>query len=430
MVRARRLSVLACLAVLLCLGAALDPYEEFGRILKWEKPADYPPPTLEGMDVATLSALLDSGNLQWYMPRPEPEDWEAVVGLKIHAPPEAVWDVITDYPALCEIMPLTYLECETEYRRGKVVKNNQKGQTTIVRFAYKYDIIDMVTEDPPYHHNVRTIEGLEDRELDTILVPVGNGSETLLFMRYHLDIEALGLTMKAMLMVAPMIEPPTAVGAANYHSRAYRNEAERRAGYEPAPQPAPLDTSGLDVDTLRLIQQRAGGLLRETPEGKIIDVVTWTFIKTPPGRVWEVLTDFEHYQDTFPGTEMRVEKREGDTVTVFQKGPSMSVLIFRLDGFDMPSRYILDPPRKITYRCFEGMYEGSHGSYRLVPLPGLDETLLFHQAGFNLERDQSLTARIFKSGAFPLENMLFMLGAQTSVEHVKEEAEERESAQN
>ena len=115
-------ATLLALAVF-CSGATLNPDEEFRLILTWKKPNPYPPEWLEGMDVATLDTLLESGNLQWYEPRPDPDLWEAVVGMKIHASPEKVWEVITDYPALCEIMPQTYLACETEYKKGNEVKN-------------------------------------------------------------------------------------------------------------------------------------------------------------------------------------------------------------------------------------------------------------------------------------------------------------------
>jgi len=415
------IAALAGLA-LLTLGTGLNPDEEFKLILTWQKPDPYPPPTLAGMQIETLSRLLDSGNLQWYMPRPEKDKWEAVVGLKVHAPPQAVWDVLTDYPALCRIMPDTYLACETEYRRGHEVKNNQKGQTTVIKFAYKYDIIDIVTEDPPYHHHVQTISGLDKRELDVVLVPVNNGAETLLFMRYYLNMAALGYSMQAVLAVMPMVEPPTAVGAANYHSRAYKNEAESRVGDKAPPEPRPLDFTGLDLPTLKIINDHGGGLIRETPQGKIIDAIAFSFIAAPPARVWDVLVDFDHYPEIFSGSECKVESRQGNQVTVLEKTSSFSVLIFSF-GYELHARYTLDPPYHLSYTAIDGTYQGSHGDFRIVPIEDGKQTLLFHRAGINLEKDNGLTAQIAKSGAFPLENMMDMMGAQSALAHVKLEAE-------
>jgi len=426
MARSKTIGIAALLALtLLLLGVGLNPDEEFRLILTWQKPAPYPPPLLAGMEVKTLNRLLDSGNLQWYEPRPEPDKWEAVVGLKVHAPAQVVWEVITDYPALCRIMPETYLACETEYRKGNEVKNNQKGQTTVLKFAYKYDIIDIVTESPPYDHHVLTISGLEKRELTVKLIPI-NDNETLLFMRYYLNMAALGYSMQAVLAVLPMIEPPTAVGAANYHSRAYKNEAEQRVGYKPPREPKPLETiSGFDLRTLGIIDEHGGGLIRETPEGKIIDALAFTIINAPPERVWEVITDFDHYEQIFPGSASKVESREGNQVTLYQTTASLNVLIFSF-GYELHARYTLDPPHHLSYVAIDGLYEGSHGDFQIQPLENGKKTLLFNRGGLNLEKDQGLTARIIKSGAFPLENMLDMMGAQAALARIKYTAEQGE----
>jgi carbon monoxide dehydrogenase subunit G len=381
---------------------------------------------LEGMDVETLAALVACGNLQWYEPRPEQDKFESVVGLKVNAPPEKVWEVITDYPALCKIMPETYLACETEYRDGNTVKNNQKGQTTVIKFEYKYDIIDIVHEDPPYHLHVNTIAGLEKRELDMIIIPREGGRSSLFFMRYYLNLAALGMSMQAVLAVMPMTEPPTSVGANNYHSRAYKNEAEARVGYVPPPEPKPLtDIKDLDLATLRLIDDKGGGLIRETPKGKTIDALAWTFIDASPGRVWEVLVDFENYEKTFPGATAKILAKDENTVVLDHSIAKFSVLIFSFD-YRIKATYHLDPPHHLFYEASEGTYQGSHGDFMIRPLEGGKKTLLFHRAGVNLERDQSFTARFARSGAFPLENMLNMMGAQAALAHVKMEPEKME----
>jgi hypothetical protein len=88
-------ALLAC-AVLLT-GLKGDPLEEAEAMWTWTEPAVYPQPIPGDMDIDTLSVLLDSGNLQWYMPRPEQGEWDAIAGMKIHAPPELVWKTLTAY---------------------------------------------------------------------------------------------------------------------------------------------------------------------------------------------------------------------------------------------------------------------------------------------------------------------------------------------
>ena len=124
------------------------------------------------MEIETLSLLLDGGNLQWYQPRPVKDKWAGVTAMKIHAPPEVVWDVITDYEKQCEMMPETFLKCETEYRKGNEVKNNYQCRTSVLKFGYNFDMIDIVKEDPPYKMDINTIEGgLKYRELNILMVP-------------------------------------------------------------------------------------------------------------------------------------------------------------------------------------------------------------------------------------------------------------------
>jgi carbon monoxide dehydrogenase subunit G len=416
------------LSGVLFLGAIPDPDEEFSLILTWEEPKNYPRPMLEGLDLDTLSILLDSGNLQWYEPRPVKDRWEAVVGMKVHAPPDVVWEVVTDHELQCEIMPKTFMECKTESREGNKVKTRHKIQTSVIMYSYEIDMIEEIIEDPPYHMHINTVEGgLKGRELDIVLVPIEKNAHTLLFMRYHAYMANMGVAMRAILAVLPMLEPPTAVGAANYHTRAYKNAAEKRAGYVALREPGPLEIENLDLDTLRLIDKGNGGLIRETPEGKIIDVLTWDFIDAPPERVFEVTVDFEHYDEIFPGGSMEVESWEGNEVVVRQKSLAFKVFIFSLGGFELHSRYVLEPPYRLTYTTIDGTYEGSHGEFRIMPLENGNKSLAFAVGGVNIDRDDGLFARMTQSGAFPLENMLNMVGTQTTLAHIRVEAERREA---
>ena len=322
-------SLLLIVASVLLLGADVDPNEEFRLMLAWHKPAVHPLPLLKGMDVKTLSLLLDAGNLMWYEPRPEPDRWEAVVGVKIHASPEVVWKVVTDYELQCKIMPESFAECKTRYRRGAEVKNDYKMVTSVFMYSFSLKVVDLVIEEPPNRLRIKTVDGdVIGREIEILLVPADDRRATLLFMRCYPQLASIGVTMRLALEALPMAEPATGVGACNYQARAYRNEAERRVGYKPSPQPGPLTFSGLDLATLRLIDEGNGGLIRETPPGKIIDALTYSFINAPPGRVWKVITDFDHYQNIF-SAPCQVESRLANQVTVRQETASFSVMGLR-----------------------------------------------------------------------------------------------------
>ncbi len=425
-----RVRAVSIIIAIVFLGAApegeFDPDKAFRMIMTWKKPDPYPPPMLQGMDIPTLSTLLDAGNLQWYESRPEKDIWDGVVGMKVHAPPEVVWDIMIDYELQCEIMPDTFDHCETEYRKEGEAKNNYKIHTSVIMYSYKMDMVDMVKEDPPYHMHIKTVEGgLIGRELNILLVPVNNNEHTLLFIRYYATLKTVGTAIRLAVSIIPQVEPPTIVSAANYHARAYRNEAEKRVGYEASRKPPQLKIENLDIETLLLIDSMNGGLIRETPEGKVIDALTYTFINAPHGRVWEVATDFERYEETFPGSECEVELIDGNTVVLLQETHAFSLLIFEF-GYELHSQYILEPPYHLTYTTIDGTYEGSHGDLRLMPIENGTKTLAFAIGGVNTEKDAGLVSRIARSGAFPIQNMINMLGAQSTLAHIKLEAERRE----
>lgn len=412
----------------LTLAAEIDPDAELGLIFHWQKPKVYPPPMLAGMKIDTLNTMLESGNLQWYEPRPVEDAWDAVVGLKVHAPAEAVWKVATDYELQCKLMPDTFVSCKTQSRAQNRVTNIYQVKTSVVMFSYNFKMVDVVVEKPLQSIHIETVEGgLKGRAIDFLLVPVDNGAHTLVFMRYYGSMKSLGTSMRLALEALPTVEPTTTVGAANYHLRAYKNEAERRVGYKAPPKPRELVIENLDLQTLRLINQGNGGLIRETPRGKLIDVLTYTVINTPPQRVWEVATDFEHYEEIVPGTEARVESRDGNTVLMRVTMAKVSVLIFDIGGFELHPRYSLHPPNELTWVSMDGLYKDSHGSLRLLPIENGTKTLLFGAIGLNLERDTGLVARIVKSGAFPVENMFNMILSQGTLAHLKVEAEKREA---
>jgi polyketide cyclase/dehydrase/lipid transport protein len=221
----------------------------------------------------------------------------------------------------------------------------------------------------------------------------------------------------------PMAEPQLSIAGANYGNRAYKNEAERRAGFKPPREPKSLDITDLDVDTLRLIDQGNGGLIRETPQGQILGTLAYTFIDAPPETVWEVITDFDNYENIF-SADCEVESKDGDQVTVNQKTASFTVLGMDF-GYELHSRYTLDKPDHLSYVAIDGDNEGSHGDFKIMPIDGGKKCVLFGVGAINMEKDNGLIARIAKTGAFPLEVMLDMTLVQSTLARLRVEAERR-----
>ena len=129
-------------------------------------------------------------------------------------------------------------------------------------------------------------------------------------------------------------------------------------------------------------------------------------------------------EEIFTGSSCKVESRDGNEVILTQETSKFSVMVFSF-GYELHAKYTLDPPNHLSYEAFDGIYDGSHGEFNIVAIDG-GKTLLFHSVGLNLENDNGLTARIAKSGAFPLENMLNAMGGQSALMRVKMAAEKRD----
>ena len=402
--------------------ASFDIYEETGKIWTWKKPEPYPV-KIDHLDVKTLSVLLDSGNLQWYEPRPVKDEWDAIVIMKIHSSPEIIWNVITDYENLCKIMDKTYLFCETEWKKDNKVKNNYMLETHTFKFSNTFEMIDIAEEDPPFHLHINTIEGgLKGRELDYILVPTKKNDETLVYLRYHAHMKSLGVGMKTILAVLPSGEWPVTAASANYHLRVQRNESEKKTGYERPKRPIKLDYHALDVDTLAWLGQYNAGLIRETSDGQNISGLTYDFIDAAPEVVWGLISDIGNYDKNFKNQRTSILKEEGNQILAYQKVSSQTVLFFTF-GYEMNALYTLDPPYHLSYIAVKGAYEDSYSDYYILPIKNGKQCVLFCETGINFEADESMTSKIIASGDYPFSTVINILGAKTYINSIKPAAE-------
>jgi Polyketide cyclase / dehydrase and lipid transport len=418
------LFVLLAVAVM-SLAPKMDVLQETKKIWTWENPKTYPQPVPGDLDITSLSVLTDSGTLQWYMPRPEKDQWDTVIAVKVHAPLEVVWKVSTDYTDYCQLIPDTLKKCEIVSRDGNTVINKYEAVNSVLNFEYKYEFVDKMTEEPMKQIHCDTTEGgLEGRQIDYYFFPVDNGENTLVFMRHYSGIKSLGSLIRMVLKTIPMIEWPVTASASSYVLRGFKHKSETISGYTSSAKPQAINYKNLDIDTLLKLESYSPGLIRETQEGKTINGLTYETINATPDTVWKTITDFEHYGD-FKDSDVVIEKREGNEVLVMQKMVSMSILIFNFGGMEMHNRYILDPPYHMSFKTIDGLYEGSTSDYQILPIENGTRSILFNSVGLVTERDKSLTMRMVRSGAFPFNSMFCVTAANANVSAIKAEAERR-----
>jgi len=379
---------------------------------------------IDGLDKTTLAELAESGALQYFQPRHEEDRWDIVVGMMVHAPADMVWEVATDYQGLCKLLPDTFDSCRMLSKTGGVTRMKYQAHTSVAKFSFDLDITDVFTEIEKYHWKLDTVEGsLKGRQLELLIVPMGEDL-SMTFLRYYGSMRSIGGVVKLTLMLLPDLESPVYASAATYHMRSYKNEAEKRAGYTPPKQHAAIDYAKLDPDTVNKLCAWYGGLVHETKEGKTINAMAFSSINAPAEVVWKVMTDFDRYNDIFPDSDTVVEKRSADEVVLKQSVKQIDLYVFSF-GFELHARYKLEPPTRMSYVTIDGVYKDTTGDFFLVPYDGGKKTFVYATIGVMMDRDESFTMNIVRSGEFPFDSMVNMFFARDVLNKFKAEAERR-----
>lgn len=392
-------------------------------LLPWSAPPKTKPGITDGLDKNTLAALAETGTIEYFQPRPEPGQWNVVVGMMIHAPVETIWPIVSDYPGMCRLMPETFDSCRLVSKQGAVTVMDYKLHTSVLQFSLNMEITDRITEQAPTSWRLITTDGdLKGRENELLLVPI-DAKHTLAFLRYYGALRSIGTLIRYTLSLIPDLETPVYASAAAYHLRSYKNAAEKKAGYVWTAPPA-LDYSRLDPATMEKLSKMFAGRIRETKEGKVIDAMAVAAMNAPPEKVWKVMTDFEHYDSFFPDSKTVVEKREGNQVLLRQSVKQFNVLVFSY-GFDLHCRYKLEPITRMSYQTIDGSYKGSYGDFTLAPYAGGMKTLVYATIRSNLENDDSLTRKIVQSGAFPFDAVVNLFFARSVLNNFQAEVARR-----
>jgi len=420
-----RKTVLIAIFFIFLFSASAYSLERPIPFLKWTPaPSDNKIGIIDGLDQEALIELTESGSVIYFHPRSEEDRFDVVVGQMIHAPLEEVWKIASDHEGACSYIQDTFDKCETISREDNIVIMSYKIHTSVTKFSFNMDIIDQITETGPYGWKLETIEGeLKGRELELKLIKVDD-NRTMAFLRYFGALRSMGAIVRLVLEFVPDFETPVYSSAANYHLRCYKVEAERRSGYKFPETPASIDYKSLDAKTIEKISNWQGGLVRERPNGSTINAMAFGAMSSPQKDVWNVITDFEHYDQIFPDSSTIVESRDGNKVILKQKINQLSVYIFKF-VFDLNAHYTLEPPAKMSYATVDGTYEGTYGRFNLIPYNQDEKTLVFMTIKAAIEKDDSLSMRIVRSGDFPFDTMANFFFARDTMNKFALEINER-----
>lgn len=100
--------------------------------------------------------------------------------------------------------------------------------------------------------------------------------------------------------------------------------------------------------------------------GDLVRINSSFLVDASPRQAWEVMVDYDHATRFISDLEIsRIEKREGNTITVYQKGQTrfgpFSV------GVESERRIELTPYEKMESRALRGSMKSQSGTTRLAP---------------------------------------------------------------
>jgi ribosome-associated toxin RatA of RatAB toxin-antitoxin module len=115
--------------------------------------------------------------------------------------------------------------------------------------------------------------------------------------------------------------------------------------------------------------------LTEGPGGRK-DARAKVLIAAPPEKVWEAITDFEHYKEFMPLTsESYVKRREGSDVWFYTE------ISVPLKTIRYEIKLHLDKPAwKMDWTYVEGDLRSNEGGWQLEPYAGGSETYALYRA--------------------------------------------------
>jgi len=133
---------------------------------------------------------------------------------------------------------------------------------------------------------------------------------------------------------------------------------------------SPIDT-GFDIKSvLPLLNKGELGFV-ENSKVRPKQVSLFSLIEAKPDKVWEVLTDYEHYPEIFPSVlECKVAKVEGDTTFVDYK---LDAVLYSIK-YRLKHRHI--PDKSIEISVVSGDLKS--GEYRYDLYPYEDKTVLIY----------------------------------------------------
>lgn len=308
------------------------------------------------------------------------EKVEAVsIGMLADAPPEKVWDVITDFEGYSNLLP-------DQLKTESIEKGTNTEKVRFTVSVLKLGLIDINTKyvlkykmDKPRRLDIGWVEGdVKNVAGFWELFPVEGGKKTVAIYVITSD-----LGSASPIVGAALKEQPATVMAINLSSAIiFTQKIMEKADGKKRPS-APVGTApiwkSLDSDTLRALLKggRVGFISRI---GKKEIATSGALVNKSPEKTWSVLTNFNEYPDRIQQiTRAKITSESKDSVKV-----KLKTEILRLGPIKIASEgvsvYKLKKPEYMESADEKNKNSELFNRWFLLPLDGGSKTALFNEA--------------------------------------------------
>lgn len=337
-------------------------------------------PSWKSLSPEKLANLFEYGELFGVEYLGSTEKVEVVsIGMLADAPPEKVWDVITDFEGYTKLLP-DQLKTET-IEKGP---NTEKVRFTVS--VLKLGMLDINTKyvlkyklDKPNKVDIGWVEGdVKNVAGFWELFPVDGGKKTVAIYVISSDLASASPIVGAALKEQPATMMAINLSSAIIFTQKLMEKAEgRKRSF--APEGSKPIWNNLDSETLHEILKggRVGFISRI---GNKEIATSGVLVDNTPDKTWSVLTDFEEYPDRIQQvTRAKIISEDKNSMKV-----KMKTEIIRLGPIKIASEsvsvYRMKKPEFIKSTEEKNPNSDLFNRWLLMPMDGGAKTALFNEA--------------------------------------------------
>lgn len=172
--------------------------------------------------------------------------------------------------------------------------------------------------------------------------------------------------------------------------------------------------SGVDPAVLYQIL-RVGQIVivNDRPKNRKIPWMTTggTLVNAPPQKVYDVITDLEHYPEFMPQTESATAKKINDRIDHVFYELGIQVLFFKI-GVPYSVYHYNQPPNRVDWVMAGGDFKANYGAYEVVAVPGQPNRSMLFYTSYSKPTNKVVNTLLKK---MPMLDMMINLSTGTLV---------------